>query len=110
MDDELLQRVDEWAKHLGTTRSGFARQALRAAVVRNEETEEEERQKAGYSPDPAHATGVHHCGRGPRVGRPRLERWVMRLGETRWYRYAAARRAQASPRPNEIPLPTGMSL
>ena len=48
MDDELLQRVDEWAKHLGTTRSGFARQALRAAVVRNEETEEEERQKAGY--------------------------------------------------------------
>ena len=48
MDDELVERVDERAKRLGSTRSGFARQALRAALARYEETEEEERQKAGY--------------------------------------------------------------
>ena len=48
MDDELVARVDERAKRLGATRSGFARQALRAALARYEETEKEERQKAGY--------------------------------------------------------------
>ena len=48
MDDELVERVDERAKRLGATRSGFARQALRAALARYEEAEKEERQKAGY--------------------------------------------------------------
>ena len=48
MDDELVERVDERAKRLGSTRSGFARQALRAALARYEEAEQEERQKAGY--------------------------------------------------------------
>ncbi len=32
LDDELLTRVDRAAKKLGTTRSGFARQALRGAL------------------------------------------------------------------------------
>ena len=48
MDDELVARIDERAKRLGITRSEFARQALRAALARHEEAEEEERQKAGY--------------------------------------------------------------
>ncbi len=48
MDDELVERVDERAKRLGATRSGFARQALRAALARYDEVEQEERQKAGY--------------------------------------------------------------
>lgn len=48
MEDELVERVDERAKRLGATRSGFARQALRAALAHYEETEQEERQKAGY--------------------------------------------------------------
>ena len=48
IDDELVERVDERAKRIGSTRSGFARQALRAALARYEESEAEERQKAGY--------------------------------------------------------------
>ena len=48
MDDELAERVDERAKRLGATRSGFARQALRAALARYEESEQEERLKGGY--------------------------------------------------------------
>lgn len=48
MDDELVARIDERAKRLGATRSEFTRQALRAALARYEETDEEERQKAGY--------------------------------------------------------------
>ena len=48
IDDDLVERVDERAKRLGSTRSGFARQALRAALARYEESEAEERHKAGY--------------------------------------------------------------
>ena len=48
MDDELVARIDARAKRLGATRSGFTRQALRAALARYEEAEKEERQKAGY--------------------------------------------------------------
>ena len=48
IDDELVERVDERAKRLGATRSGFARQALRAALARYEEAEKEARQRAGY--------------------------------------------------------------
>lgn len=48
MDDELMARIDERAKRLGATRSEFAWRVLQAALARLEETEEEERQKAGY--------------------------------------------------------------
>ena len=48
LDDELVERVDERAKRLGSTRSGFARLALRAALARYEEEEKEKRQQAGY--------------------------------------------------------------
>ncbi|MDE0224330.1 MAG: ribbon-helix-helix protein, CopG family [Gammaproteobacteria bacterium] len=48
IDDELLERVDERAKRLGSTRGGFARDALRAALARYEESEAEERHIVGY--------------------------------------------------------------
>ena len=52
MDSELVDRVDKRAKRLGTTRSGFTREALRAALDRYEETELEERHRAGYRKAP----------------------------------------------------------
>ena len=48
MDEELAEGVEECARRLGVTLSGFARQALRDALARCEEAEEQERQVAGY--------------------------------------------------------------
>ena len=48
MDPELLSRVDDVAKTLSTTRSAFAREALRAALERYEEAELEARHREGY--------------------------------------------------------------
>ena len=48
MDTELAARVDECARRLGTTRSGFTREALRAALRHYEEKDMEERHRAGY--------------------------------------------------------------
>ena len=48
IDDELVERVDERVKRLGATRSGFARQALRAALARYDEAELDARHIAGY--------------------------------------------------------------
>ena len=53
MESELVERVDERVKLLGTTRSAFARQALREALRRLDEQELEERQIAGYRREPA---------------------------------------------------------
>lgn len=52
MDAELLQRVDQCVKRLGTTRSAFARKALQAALRGHDEVELEERQRRGYSKMP----------------------------------------------------------
>lgn len=52
MDSELVHRVDERAKRLGTTRSGFTREALRAALERYDEAELEEVHRAGYREQP----------------------------------------------------------
>ena len=48
MDTELLGRIDRRVKQLGSTRSAFASVALRAALDRSEDTESEERHRAGY--------------------------------------------------------------
>ena len=40
LDEELVQAVDEAAKRLGTTRSGFTRKALRQALTRLREREQ----------------------------------------------------------------------
>ena len=52
MENALVERVDARAKRLGTTRSAFARDALRAALQRFDEMELEERQIAGYRNSP----------------------------------------------------------
>ncbi len=48
MDEELAARVDECAQRLGATRSGFTREALRAALRSYKEKDLEERHRAGY--------------------------------------------------------------
>ena len=53
MDSELADRVDECARSLGATRSGFTREALRAALRRYREKDLEERHRAGYRTTPS---------------------------------------------------------
>ena len=53
MDAELAARVDECAGRLGATRSGFTRDALRAALRRYEEKDLEKRHTAGYRKTPS---------------------------------------------------------
>ena len=48
LDEELVVAVDKLAKKLGTTRSGFTRDALRAALARSKEREMERKQRDGY--------------------------------------------------------------
>lgn len=52
MDSNLVERVDRRAKRLGTTRSGFTREALRAALERYDQAELEEIHRAGYRENP----------------------------------------------------------
>ncbi len=52
MDAELAAQVDECARSVGATRSGFTRDALRAALRRHEEKLLEERHRAGYRGTP----------------------------------------------------------
>jgi metal-responsive CopG/Arc/MetJ family transcriptional regulator len=48
LDDELVQQVDTTVKRLHTTRSAFARDALREAVQRAAAMRLEERHREGY--------------------------------------------------------------
>ena len=48
LDEELVEAVDRMAKQRGTTRSGFTREALRAALVRSKERELERKHREGY--------------------------------------------------------------
>lgn len=48
MDSDLAAQVDECAQRLGATRSGFTREALRAALKRHNERRLEERHRDGY--------------------------------------------------------------
>lgn len=52
MDEELLASVDEAAKKLKTTRSGFTRQALREALDRLASRRLEEKHRQGYERHP----------------------------------------------------------
>ncbi len=51
-DDALVKDIDKVAKKLGTTRSAFARDALRAALARVASEEEERRHQRGYERKP----------------------------------------------------------
>ena len=48
LDEGLVDAVDRMAKKLGTTRSGFTREALRAALVRSKERAMERKHREGY--------------------------------------------------------------
>jgi metal-responsive CopG/Arc/MetJ family transcriptional regulator len=52
LDDSLVDAVDRAAKSLGTTRSAFARDALRAALMNMKERDLERQHRAGYERKP----------------------------------------------------------
>lgn len=52
LDEDLVKAVDRAAKRLGTTRSGFAREALRAALRKVHITELERKHREGYHRKP----------------------------------------------------------
>jgi CopG family transcriptional regulator / antitoxin EndoAI len=52
LDEDLAQEVDRTVERLGTTRSGFTRDALRDALAKIEREELERRQRQGYERHP----------------------------------------------------------
>jgi metal-responsive CopG/Arc/MetJ family transcriptional regulator len=52
LDSELVAAVDKAARRLGTSRSAFAREALRAALRRLQERSREEKHREGYRRKP----------------------------------------------------------
>jgi metal-responsive CopG/Arc/MetJ family transcriptional regulator len=52
LDESLVQQVDRAAQSLGTTRSAFTRDALRAALSNLRERELERRHRVGYEKKP----------------------------------------------------------
>jgi metal-responsive CopG/Arc/MetJ family transcriptional regulator len=52
LDTELVAAVDKAARRLGTSRSAFARDALRAALRRLQERSREEKHREGYRRQP----------------------------------------------------------
>jgi len=52
LDEELVEEVDRAVEALGTTRSAFTREALRAALARRRELALELRHRAGYAAHP----------------------------------------------------------
>jgi len=52
LDDSLVEAVDRAAESLGTTRSAFTRDALRAALTGLQERELERKHRAGYARKP----------------------------------------------------------
>ena len=52
LEEALVAEVDEEVRRTGTTRSAFARAALREALARRRTVEAEERQRRGYDLHP----------------------------------------------------------
>jgi CopG family transcriptional regulator / antitoxin EndoAI len=52
LDEDLVEAVDRVAKKLGTSRSAFARHALRAALAREQTLGLERRHRQGYARRP----------------------------------------------------------
>jgi metal-responsive CopG/Arc/MetJ family transcriptional regulator len=52
LDEDLVKAVDRAAKRLGTTRSGFAREALRSALRKGHIAELERKHREGYRSKP----------------------------------------------------------
>lgn len=52
LDNDLVEEIDRRAESLGTTRSAFTRDALRAALDRAKEGDLERRHQEGYTRHP----------------------------------------------------------
>jgi metal-responsive CopG/Arc/MetJ family transcriptional regulator len=52
LDEDLVEAVDKAAKRLGTSRSGFTREALRQALARLRKEQLERKHRAGYERRP----------------------------------------------------------
>ena len=52
LDESLVEEIDQVVKQLGTTRSAFAREALRAALARVHIRTLEEQHREGYRRKP----------------------------------------------------------
>jgi metal-responsive CopG/Arc/MetJ family transcriptional regulator len=52
LEEDLVKAVDRTARKLGTTRSAFARKALRDALARARDLALEEKHRAGYERKP----------------------------------------------------------
>jgi len=52
LDEDLLHAVDRMVKKLGTTRSSFAREALRTAIRKSRIQELEQKHQEGYRRKP----------------------------------------------------------
>lgn len=52
LEEKLLSEVDKAVKKIGTTRSAFARQALREALAQLALREREQRHREGYTRKP----------------------------------------------------------
>jgi metal-responsive CopG/Arc/MetJ family transcriptional regulator len=55
LDEDLLANVDKVVKKLGATRSSFTREALRAAIRKNQIKELERKHREGYRRKPVKA-------------------------------------------------------
>lgn len=52
LDEDLVETIDKIVKELKTTRSAFARKALREAIQRIHTERQEERHRRGYEQNP----------------------------------------------------------
>jgi len=60
LDENLIQAVDKVAKRMGTTRSGFTREALKLAVEKVQLTELERKHREGYQRKPVKPGEFRH--------------------------------------------------
>ena len=59
LDEPLVEEVDQVAREMGTSRSAFTRQALRAALARRRIEALEEQHRKGYELRPVEPSEVH---------------------------------------------------
>jgi len=59
LDEPLVKEVDKAVRDLGTSRSAFTREALRAALERLRTRVLEERHRKGYELQPVEPSEVH---------------------------------------------------
>ena len=58
LDEPLVDQVDKAVKELGTSRSAFTREALRAALARRRVQDLEKQHRKGYEAHPVEPTDI----------------------------------------------------